>query len=421
MTLISKQLDGEAPVGGQLVQGKDGSGNAQDLLSDTDGHLQVDVLSGGGGGTQLQDGDAVNAANTGGMVLGTDGSNYQVLATDSSGNLQVDILTGGGGTEYTEDEATANPIVGGAVVMERDDALSTVTPAEGDWIALRGSAEGALWTQDFNSDAILADTTTIAGAVSGSEMQVDIVSDGAGLATAANQTTVIGHVDGIETLLTSIDSDTSTVAGAVAGTEMQVDVVAALPAGTNAIGKLAANSGVDIGDVDVTSQVPGTGATNLGKAQDTAVGATDTGVAMLAQRDDEQAAVTPADGDYVVPRTDKFGNLKTTQLPDATSEVKYGVINVASSGDNTLQAAAGAGVKIRVLSMAYTCGGTVNVRIESGAGGTALTGIQEWIAQTGMVLPYNPAGWFETADNTLLNMELSAAVNVDGCFTYVEV
>jgi hypothetical protein len=34
---------------------------------------------------------------------------------------------------------------------------------------------------------------------------------------------------------------------------LQVDVVGALPAGTNAIGKLAANSGVDIGDVDVTS------------------------------------------------------------------------------------------------------------------------------------------------------------------------
>lgn len=36
---------------------------------------------------------------------------------------------------------------------------------------------------------------------------------------------------------------------------VQVDVVGALPAGTNAIGKLSANSGVDIGDVDVTSSV----------------------------------------------------------------------------------------------------------------------------------------------------------------------
>lgn len=39
----------------------------------------------------------------------------------------------------------------------------------------------------------------------------------------------------------------------VSGSEAQVDIVAPLPAGTNAIGKLAANSGVDIGDVDVTS------------------------------------------------------------------------------------------------------------------------------------------------------------------------
>lgn len=40
---------------------------------------------------------------------------------------------------------------------------------------------------------------------------------------------------------------------AISGSEMQVDIVAPLPAGTNAIGKLSANSGVDIGDVDVTS------------------------------------------------------------------------------------------------------------------------------------------------------------------------
>lgn len=74
-----------------------------------------------------------------------------------------------------------------------------------------------------------------------------------GVATAANQSTIIGHLDGVEGILTTIDADTGTLAGAVAGTEVQVDVVAALPAGTNAIGKLAANSGVDIGDVDVTS------------------------------------------------------------------------------------------------------------------------------------------------------------------------
>lgn len=42
------------------------------------------------------------------------------------------------------------------------------------------------------------------------------------------------------------------------GARLPVKVGDALPAGTNAIGKLAANSGVDIGDVDVTSVPRGT-------------------------------------------------------------------------------------------------------------------------------------------------------------------
>jgi hypothetical protein len=77
-----------------------------------------------------------------------------------------------------------------------------------------------------------------------------------GAATAANQTTA-------NTLLSSIDGKITAVnTGAVT-------ISAALPAGTNAIGKLAANSGVDIGDVDVTS-LPGI-------AGDVAAAATDSG------------------------------------------------------------------------------------------------------------------------------------------------
>lgn len=78
-----------------------------------------------------------------------------------------------------------------------------------------------------------------------------------GASTSANQTTIIGHLDGVEGLLTTIDADTGSLAGCVGGTELQVDIVGALPAGANAIGKLAANSGVDIGDVDVTSIAAG--------------------------------------------------------------------------------------------------------------------------------------------------------------------
>jgi hypothetical protein len=40
---------------------------------------------------------------------------------------------------------------------------------------------------------------------------------------------------------------------------------------------------------------------------------------------------------------------------------------------------------------------------------------------SGFVLPFNPVGWFETAANTLLNLELSGAVSVDGSLVYIEV
>jgi len=65
------------------------------------------------------------------------------------------------GTEYTVDDVAPATPTGPTNLIERDDALSTVTPIEGDWLHFLGSAEGALWTQDFNSDAILADTTSI--------------------------------------------------------------------------------------------------------------------------------------------------------------------------------------------------------------------------------------------------------------------
>lgn len=99
---------------------------------------------------------------------------------------------------------------------------------------------------------------------------------------------------------------------------------------------------------------------------------------------------------------------------------KFAIVDGATSGDNTLVAAVTA-KKIRVLALFLVAAGTVNVRFESGAGGTALTGQMNLIANTGFALPYNPIGWFETASNTLLNMELSAAVSCDGCLTYIEV
>lgn len=93
------------------------------------------------------------------------------------------------------------------------------------------------------------------------------------------------------------------------------------------------------------------------------------------------------------------------------------IIDAATSGNNTLVAAV-AGKKIRVMSAFMVASGTVTARFESGADGTALSGQINLIANTGFVLPWNPDGWFETAAATLLNLELSGTVSVDGSLTY---
>lgn len=71
----------------------------------------------------------------------------------------------------------------------------------------------------------------------------------------------------------------------------------------------------------VSSTVPGTGATNLGKAIDSAAGSTDTGVTALVVRDDALTTLTPVDGDYTVLRTTAKGALHAEISSDGTAVV----------------------------------------------------------------------------------------------------
>lgn len=92
---------------------------------------------------------------------------------------------------------------------------------------------------------------TVDGTVSVSSGSVDITNT----ITETNSAAILADT-------ASMDTNLGTVAGAVSGSEMQVDVVGSLPAGTNAIGKLAANSGVDIGDVTINN-ASGSSAVNI--------------------------------------------------------------------------------------------------------------------------------------------------------------
>ena len=196
-------------------------------------------------------------------------------------------------------------------------------------------------------------------------LQVDAVSSAlpSGAATSDNQSTITGHVDGIETLITSTNSkidtfdavldniltknteidtvldtikvDTEAIETAVElldnaidGSQMQVDVVAisaqsdgtyigdikfgeSLPAGSNAIGKLAANSGVDIGDVDVTSLPASTNTIEVvgDAAEDLAVA----GNPLLAGGRYDATQITLEDGDAGALAIDPSGALYTRE------------------------------------------------------------------------------------------------------------
>lgn len=176
-----------------------------------------------------------------------------------------------------------------------------------------------------------------------------------------------------------------------------VQVSSALPAGTNAIGKLSANSGVDIGDVDITSIAAGDN--NIGNV--------------------DLASAIPA-GTALIGKVSAGADTASIYEGATALTPKFAVIDHASSGDNTLVAAV-ASKKIRVHQCMLFCAGALTIRFESGAGGTALTGQMQVAANGGFVLPFSPMGWFETAANTLLNLELSGATSVDGVLGYTEV
>jgi len=85
------------------------------------------------------------------------------------------------------------------------------------------------------------------------------------------------------------------------------DIKAAVEIIDNAI------SGTEM-QVDVVSIVPGTGATNLGKAEDAAHTSGDVGVMPLAVRNDALATLGGADGDYAPLQVDAFGALYTQNV-----------------------------------------------------------------------------------------------------------
>lgn len=366
----------------------------------------------------------VTACNTGAVVVSSSAlpSGAATAANQSTANTTLSTINGKITACDTGSVAIASSALptGAATSSKQDTIISSLSSIDGHVDGVEGSLSSidAKITAVNTGAVVIASSALPTGAATAARQDtgnaslssidgkipslgqalaaasVPVVLTAAQLSTLTPLSTVaatqsgtwnVTNISGTISLPTgaATESTLSTLNGKVTACNTgAVTISAALPAGTNAIGKLAANSGVDIGDVDVTSQ-PARAAT------------TDTITAKLA--------------------TDTIQNGTTALTP------KFAKIAASSSGNNTLVSAV-VGKKIRVLAYNFIGNGAVNAKFQDGAGGTDLTGLK-YIAAAGggICAPFNPVGWFEGGTNTLLNLNLSGAVAVGGEIVYVEV
>lgn len=234
-------VDGStAKTNGVQVLGTDGT-NAQTVSTDSSGHLQVDVLTGGGGPEDTDD-DSVAGGQSAALGIslsyGWDGTDWQRLTTDASGSLDTNItlaLPAGSNSIGTVGiDAGSNSI--GSVGLDAGTnnigdigTLVDLENTDGSTVGTKGLL--AMGTDGTNAQTIAVDSS--------GNVQVDIVSGAAGPedtdddAVAGGQTANLGISlsygwDGTDWQRLTTDASGS----------LDVNLTAALPAGTNNIGDI---------------------------------------------------------------------------------------------------------------------------------------------------------------------------------------
>jgi hypothetical protein len=276
-SLRTDTTDGSAKA---KIMGLSGGGQYQ-VATDTDGHLQVDVLTGGGGGTQFAGEASLATTGTGTAMIGRDNTGTaRLVAVDTAGNIQVDIVANADTTKATSTLQTAGNAsltsVDGKITACNTGAVvvsSSALPTGASTEATALLAEAHLGAIDTSCSSIQSNVSTssnqgtmitslssLAGCVAGTELQVDIVTGGGGgtqfageasLGSTGTGTAMIGRdntgtarlvaVDttgniqmdivanadttkATSTLQTAGNASLTSVAGCVSGTELQVDV-----------------------------------------------------------------------------------------------------------------------------------------------------------------------------------------------------
>lgn len=460
----------------------DSESSYRKLLVDTDGKLLVAGSFTGGGVTEYTEGDT-DTSITGIAMMGEGNSNTLLplklnsdqtlrIAIANIDNTSIQVGTGnaGGGTirvavasdtdwkPHIQDSAGNNIVLGQATMSNSlpvaiasnqsdipvdselppaaslADATSNPTaPAVGSFgHAFNGTTWDRVRSLGDNSDAIATGTTGHVATMSQllgfngttwdrlrsdttNGLDVDVTRLPALVAGSA----IIGKV--------GIDQTTP-------GTTNGVQINAALPAGTNAIGKLAANDGVDIGDVTINNAagasavniqdggnsitVDGTvtasiaaGATTIAKAEDSASADADVGVPAMAVRKATPANTSGTDGDYEMLQM-SAGRLWTSATIDAALPAGTNAIGkLASNSGVTIGA-----VEIAASQTLATVTSLTQMNGQAIAMGTGVrtAGTQRVTIATDDVVPASQSGTWTVQPGNTANTTPWLVQNVPG-------
>lgn len=265
-------------------------------------------------GGQLQAVTALVCGDTGGILrqlteivlLDTlDGTIRSVYYIDAEANVVTpnvgETFTVGGcpgsdaAAERPEDTPHMSGDIGNFVLGVRNDNAVVVTDADGDYSLIAVDSVGRIGITDLGGSITIDDgggSITVDGTVNiGTMPEVEIKND-------------VGNP-----IPVSDAGGSLTVDGAVSVTNFP----AVQPVNDNG-GSLTVDGTVAVGP----TVTPGTGAANLGKAEDAVHTSGDVGVMALGVRNDNDAVRTSANGDYSPLSTDDTGRLKTTGIVTAT-------------------------------------------------------------------------------------------------------
>lgn len=268
--------------------------------------------------------------NAGTFVVQVDGAaltSLQAIETAVEGTLVVS------GTVTANLSATDNAVLD-QIELNTDPLLVVGggTEATAIRVTIANNSTGVLSVDD-NGGALTVDwagtAPPIGAGVEATALRVTLATDSTGVVS----------IDDNGASLTVDSANLVTLAGAVSGSEMQVDVVAALPAGDNNIGNVDIVSGTittvsTVTAVTTVSTVSalGTGTTGPQKAEDVASAAGDMGINVLGIRDDTLNARSDTEGDYEHFHMNANGALWVIGVDDATQTASLSVLDDWDNG-----------------------------------------------------------------------------------------